>query len=189
MSTPTSTFLLCPIAAHATAAGQKLKPQGTIAMPAVLFWALALCLLAAVALIVAIVLLSRPRRRKAAPRPQGAHITGNGLSPWRARIQAIVDSHEHGAISRDDALAQLAEVARDFASQQTGRDLSAHTLSDIGHEPSTTANAHGIALLRQTLSALYPPEFADEAINATARQTSVAQAGEWVSTLIERWRR
>ena len=54
--------------------------------------------------------------------------------------------------------------------------------------PRTTGNQHGLTLLRQTIEALYPPEFADAERNHTAREATVEQAGEWVANLVERWR-
>lgn len=173
---------------HIAAGQQQLKPQSTIDIPGSLVLVLVLSLIVAVALIVLVVLLSRPRKAQTS-KPRGAHSGGNERGVWRARIQEIVDNHARGTITRDIALAQLAEVARDFASEQTGQDLSSHTLSDIGTVPGTTANAHGIALLRQTINALYPPEFADATVNPAAQETSVEEAGEWVSNLVERWRR
>ena len=62
------------------------------------------------------------------------------------------------------------------------------TLTDIEAAPRTTGNQHGLTLLRQTIEALYPPEFADAERNHTAREATVEQAGEWVANLVERWR-
>ncbi|WEV71867.1 hypothetical protein [Bifidobacterium sp. ESL0790] len=182
------TYLSTRISIRIAAGQQQLKPQSTIRIPGVLVLGLVLSLIIAIALIVLVVLLSRPRKAQA-PKPRGAHTGSSERGVWRARIQKIVDDHAQGSITRDIALNKLAEVARDFASEQTGRDLSSHTLSDIGSVPGTTADAHGIALLRQTINALYPPEFADATINPAAQETSVEEAGEWVSNLVERWRR
>ena len=52
----------------------------------------------------------------------------------------------------------------------------------------STGNQQGLTLLRQTIEALYPPEFADAERNHIARQATVEQAGEWVANLVERWR-
>ena len=46
----------------------------------------------------------------------------------------------------------------------------------------------GLDALKQTIGALYPPEFADDARNRIAQTTSVQQAAEWVANLVERWR-
>ena len=84
--------------------------------------------------------------------------------------------------------AQLAAIARDFASTATGTDVRNQTLTDIEETPRTTGNQQGLTLLRQTIEALYPPEFADAERNHIARQATVEQAGEWVANLVERWR-
>ena len=68
------------------------------------------------------------------------------------------------------------------------RDIRNRTLADIDAAPRTTGNQEGITLLRQTIEALYPPEFADAANNGIAREATVEQAGEWVANLVERWR-
>lgn len=62
------------------------------------------------------------------------------------------------------------------------------TLTDIEETPRTTGNQQGLTLLRQTIEALYPPEFADAERNHIAGQATVEQAGEWVANLVERWR-
>lgn len=77
---------------------------------------------------------------------------------------------------------------RDFASTATGTDVRNQTLTDIEETPRTTGNQQGLTLLRQTIEALYPPEFADAERNHIARQATVEQAGEWVANLVERWR-
>ena len=93
-----------------------------------------------------------------------------------------------GELEREEAFAQLAAIARDFASTATGTDVRNQTLTDIEETPRTTGNQQGLTLLRQTIEALYPPEFADAERNHIARQATVEQAGEWVANLVERWR-
>ena len=75
-----------------------------------------------------------------------------------------------------------------YVSTATGSDVRNQTLTDIEATPRTTGNQHGLTLLRQTIEALYPPEFADAERNHTAREATVEQAGEWVANLVERWR-
>ena len=96
--------------------------------------------------------------------------------------------HDRGEISREDAFAELAALSRDYVSTVTGVDIRNRTLADIDAAPRTTGNQEGITLLRQTIEALYPPEFADAANNGIAREATVEQAGEWVANLVERWR-
>ena len=54
--------------------------------------------------------------------------------------------------------------------------------------PGGSWSARRLTLLRQTIEALYPPEFADAERNHIARQATGEQAGEWVANLVERWR-
>lgn len=164
------------------------RPEGLIEVPQTLIIALVACLCVAALLIVAIPVLSRPRKQTDA-KPHGAHSANNDKKVWRERINEIVDNHAQGASTRDEALRDLAQVARDFAGMQTGKDMSSYTLSDISQMPVSAAADPGLKLLRQTISALYPPEFADVERHSQARETSVEQAGEWVANLIERWRK
>lgn len=107
---------------------------------------------------------------------------------WHQRIDDVVSRHARGELEREEAFAQLAAIARDFASTATGTDVRNQTLTDIEETPRTTGNQQGLTLLRQTIEALYPPEFADAERNHIARQATVEQAGEWVANLVERWR-
>ena len=143
-------------------------------------------LLTAAASAFAVWFLSRPKRPKAAPRPKGAHSGAHGRDVWRARIADVVTRHEGGSLTREEAFAELASIAREFASERTGRDFNAHTLTDIRRE---TRAAGGVDLLRTTIAALYPPEFADVRVNAHARTADVREAAGWVSNLVERWGR
>lgn len=147
------------------------------------------CLIAAAALVALVVVLSRPRRRaKAKPARRGAHMNGNALDRWRAEVNDIVRRHESGELSREDAFVELAELARRFASEASGSDMSARTLSDLTVLPRTTGNRQSLDLLKHTIAALYPPEFADAALNRHAGAVNVREAAGWVANLIERWR-
>lgn len=140
----------------------------------------------AVVAIASAVVLSRPRR--AQPRTTGAHSSQNERLRWHQRIQDVVRRHEAGELSRVDAFNALAEIARAYASATSGHDMAAHTLADFNAMPRPSANREGVDLLRQTIAALYPPEFASAASNRQAKDTTVRQAAEWVSNLVERWR-
>ncbi|WEV63402.1 hypothetical protein [Bifidobacterium sp. ESL0732] len=164
------------------------KPEGLIAMPTALIVAFIVFLAAAVILIIAILLLSRPKKQISA-KVHGAHSTQNDKTAWRKRINNIVERHMRGELTRDAALRDLAQVARDFAGVKTNKDMSSYTLADINHLPVSQASDPGMKLLRATITALYPPEFADAERHAQARATTVEQAAEWVSNLIERWRK
>ena len=112
----------------------------------------------------------------------------DGHVDMHERINDVVDRHANGDLGREEAFALLASIARDFVSTATGSDVRNQTLTDIEATPRTTGNQHGLTLLRQTIEALYPPEFADAERNHTAREATVEQAGEWVANLVERWR-
>ena len=129
----------------------------------------AVCLILAVALVVLVVWLSKPALKPTKKTNRGRHDASTGTSIWHERINDVVDRHANGDLGREEAFALLASIARDFVSTATG-------------------SQHGLTLLRQTIEALYPPEFADAERNHTAREATVEQAGEWVANLVERWR-
>ena len=140
------------------------------------------------ALVVLVVWLSRPTLKPTKKTNRGRHDASTGTSIWHERINDVVDRHANGDLGREEAFALLASIARDFVSTATGSDVRNQTLTDIEATPRTTGNQHGLTLLRQTIEALYPPEFADAERNHTAREATVEQAGEWVANLVERWR-
>lgn len=144
---------------------------------------IAVCLLLAVVLVALVVWLARPSRKPAKIVNRGRHDALAGKTVWHQRIDDVVSRHAQGELEREEAFAQLAAIARDFASTATGTDVRNQTLTDIEETPRTT-----VTLLRQTIEALYPPEFADAERNHIARQATVEQAGEWVANLVERWR-
>lgn len=146
------------------------------------------CLAAAIALVVLVIVLSRPRRRRVTTDRRGVHMDGNALARWRSEVDDIVRRHDEGTLSREDAFVELAEVARRFASVALGADVSASTLAELSLLPRTSGNQHSLDLLKQTIGALYPPEFADATLNPHANSVDVRQAAAWVSNLIERWR-
>ena len=149
---------------------------------------IAVCLLLAVVLVALVVWLARPSRKPAKIVHRGRHDAFAGKTVWHQRIDDVVSRHARGELEREEAFAQLAAIARDFASTATGTDVRNQTLTDIEETPRTTGNQQGLTLLRQTIEALYPPEFADAERNHIARQATVEQAGEWVANLVERWR-
>ena len=161
-------------------------PQLDLTVPLVA--ALLVCLAVMIASIVLAVVLSRPGRKPRVSAARGVHTATTGKSVWRNRINAIVEDHDNNVIDREEAFLRLAAVARDYASAVSGRDMSAQTLSDLHRGDRDARHRDGLNLLRQTIEALYPAEFADPQFNSAARQTDVRQAAEWVSTLVERWR-
>lgn len=171
-----------------TASIADYKPEGLITMPTGLIVAFICFLAAAVILVIAILVLSKPRK-EAPAKVHGAHSIQNDKMAWRQRINDIVEQQAQGEKTRDEALQALAQVARDFAGEKTNTDISSCTLADLNHITVSASCDPGMKLLRQTISALYPPEFADIEHHEQARDISVEQAAEWVSNLIERWRK
>ena len=71
-------------------------------------------------------------------------------------------------------------------------EKSVTTLQEIASRSAGSlagdSGVHGFTLLRQTIAALYPPEFANAEFNAQAKDATVEQAADWVLNLVERWR-
>ncbi|NEG54319.1 hypothetical protein [Bifidobacterium platyrrhinorum] len=166
-----------------------LTPVGQIDLTGPFIAVLAACLLLAAALIACVVVLSRPKRAKPKAVARGAHRAMGDKAYWRGRIDEVTARHADGSLDREEAFAELAAIARDFASDATGRDMKSHTLTDIRREPRNPATRQGLDLLRMTVAALYPPEFADMTVDAHARGVTVEEAAGWVSNLVERWGR
>ena len=145
------------------------------------------CFIALLILIVAIVIMSRPRRAKRVAAPRGSHNALAPVSQWKSRVHDIVERNGAGKLSREDAA-----VARDFASQASSAELGSTTLQEIASRSAGSlagdSGVHGFTLLRQTIAALYPPEFANAEFNAQAKDATVEQAADWVLNLVERWR-
>ena len=150
------------------------------------------CFIALLILIVAIVIMSRPRRAKRVAAPRGSHNALAPVSQWKSRVHDIVERNGAGKLSREDAFVELAAVARDFASQASSAELGSTTLQEIASRSAGSlagdSGVHGFTLLRQTIAALYPPEFANAEFNAQAKDATVEQAADWVLNLVERWR-
>lgn len=163
-----------------------LNPLAPMGVPTVLIVAIAVACVLCVALAAAAIALSRPRRTPVPPR--GAHATAADSARWHRRVDDVVARYEAGAIGRPEAFAELAAIVRAFASEATGQDMRAHTLSDFSRVPRASRGDGDVDLLRQTVAALYPPEFADGLANAQAGRTGVAEAAGWVSNLVDRWR-
>ncbi|NMM97458.1 hypothetical protein [Bifidobacterium olomucense] len=167
-----------------------LKPVDSLALSGSLIAVIAVCLLAAVVLIILTVLLGRPARRTQSNAPsRGAHSGNASKNVWRARIDDVVNRHAAGELERAEAFAELAAIARQFASSASGRQFESSTLTDLTYLTRTPANRQSLDTLKQTISALYPPEFADDdSFHRQSGEVSVQQAAQWVSNLVERWR-
>ena len=92
---------------------------------------IAVCLAIAMALIILVVWLSRPNRKPTKTVNHGRHDAATGTSVWHERIDDVVARHAKGDLTRENAFALLASIARDFASAATGSDVRSQTLTDI----------------------------------------------------------
>ncbi|KAA8830278.1 hypothetical protein [Bifidobacterium tissieri] len=140
----------------------------------------------AVALAALAIVTSRTRSRTSST--AGAHRSLSDKSEWLAEIEDVRFRFQTGEIGADDAFSELAGIARRFASDRLDRDVTNHTLAELHAVPRSRSNGKGLDLLRQTISALYPPEFADTTTQSHAGTVSVDEAAGWVSNLVERWR-
>jgi len=84
---------------------------------------IAVCLLLAVVLVALVVWLARPSRKPAKIVNRGRHDALAGKTVWHQRIDDVVSRHARGELEREEAFAQLAAIARDFASTATGTDV------------------------------------------------------------------
>ena len=99
----------------------------------------------------------------------------------------IVKQYHSNELTSDQACAKLASVARTYVSRMSGEDIKTHTLGEISSLRLKWRNKKGADMLRQTIAALYPPEFANYKENKQAQNTTVDQAAEWVLVLLEGW--
>lgn len=104
---------------------------------------------------------------------------------WHKDVAHIRDQYHHGDMSQTQAYAALSALARDFASQRLGADFSSSTLFDLNQRHQLSSKEQ-FTRLRQTISALYPPEFAPQT-NMSVQQATVDKAAQWVDDLFERW--
>lgn len=164
-----------PIIPLATDPGD-LRPVESLALTTPLVVAIVACLLLAVGLIALIIMLSRPARKpRNSDRARGAHSNASSKAEWRARIDDVVARHESGALPRHEAFVELSVIARDFAGAASGKELSSSTLTDLAYLNRTPANRQGLDALKQTIGALYPPEFADDARTESPRRPACSR--------------
>lgn len=163
----------------------RIKVMPTMTQPT---WLLALtttAIILALALAGAAILLPMFRHQQ---EEHPIQASSDSLDAWRRRIDQVVAQYNKGHLDRDQAMTALATIARGFASHSWNSDMKSKTLAEIQAQPRTPSTQQGLDLLRQTIDALYPPEFAlprdSEGTDAT-----VNQAADWVRDLIERWPR
>lgn len=156
--------------------------------PVSVFAALGIVFLLVAIVIVYAAFLRRPRA--AAPSAYARHGIDSDTRVWHERVAQILGRFKAGQIDDDEAYRLLARLCRDYATMRTGSDMSTTTLTDIrrasGGQGDTRPNP-GLQALRQTIAALYPPEFADPATNSRASEATVETACDWVDRLIEGW--
>lgn len=107
------------------------------------------CFIALLILIVAIVIMSRPRRAKRVAAPRGSHNALAPVSQWKSHVHDIVERNGAGKLSREDAFVELAAVARDFASQASSAELGSTTLQEIDLRGHGSREEQGLAFLGQ----------------------------------------
>ena len=100
---------------------------------------------------------------------------------------AVQKDHARGLLDDKQAYRRLSALSRQFASEKLGKDVTKHTLAELKRETPDRNSRDGYLALRQTVEALYPPEFAKAEWNPAAQNASVEEAAQWVSGLIERW--
>lgn len=149
---------------------------------AYLAWVMFLVVLAIVVIVIPVFLAKRPVRQKRANR----HGTDQPQSAWIASVETIRSDYHAKKITEKQAYSRLSKVARAFASERLGTDLSAKTLLDLNRRHQSGSKAQ-FDSLRRTIAALYPPEFADAKSNRAANDATVDDAANWVNAMIGRW--
>lgn len=165
---------------------QKMQPLPLMEEPGWLLSLTLACIFLTVLTIALAIFLPRFRRRNQDQR--GNHASISPKREWLRQVDQVVADHEGGKLTRDQAMKDLAGIARRFASQSWNQDMSTKTLTEIKTQPRTNSTSQGLDLLRQTIDALYPPEFAPPAGRTASDNVRVDEAANWVRSLIERWR-
>ena len=155
-----------------------------------LSWLLIGVIAVCVLLTAAIVLVSlRPPRRGRKPRdtgPAGAHARGRKSSDWQNRVDDVLRRYHDGTCTREEALLGLAALTRAYASEKLERNMSTMTLADLNRRSGDFDAPQQADLLRETIAAFYPPEFA--ARGERGGNVTVDESAGWVRDLIDRWR-
>lgn len=160
------------------AAGQK--------SPGILITIVVLCALIAISAL-AVILIGGMKRKPVASSDQ-RRAPKRSASEWKTRINSVQKDFNRGLLTEKQAYQRLSTLARQFASAKLGKDMTKHTLAEMRQETSVDPKHKGdFDSLRQTIEALYPPEFASDDWNASARSATVEEATKWVSSLVERW--
>lgn len=177
-----------PCAAGAQTLAYRFDETPMPQRPVSVFGALGIVFLLVAIIIVYVAFLRRPRA--AAPSAYARHGIDSDTRSWHERVAQILARFNAGQIDDDEAYRLLAHLCRDYATMRTGSDMSTTTLTDIRRASGAQAGMRpntGLQALRQTIAALYPPEFADPATNPRAAEATVETACDWVDRLIEGW--
>ena len=160
------------------AAGQK--------SPGILIAIVVLCALIAISAL-AVILIGGMKRKPVASSDQ-RRAPKRSTSEWKTRINSVQKDFNRGLLTEKQAYQRLSTLARQFASAKLGKDMTKHTLAEMRQETSVDPKHKGdFDSLRQTIEALYPPEFASDDWYASTRSATVEEATKWVSSLVERW--
>lgn len=161
-----------------------LQPIGQLQLNGPLIIAICAGVIVAIVLVVVAVLLSK--KRAVLVRDNGSDIPIDTKEAWLERVDNVAADATAGTITREEAFARLAAIARTFASSRSPQRFDSYTLLDLNRE-NTHDNTDNWIALRQTIAALYPPEFADKRHHPIAKDATVDQACDWVRSFIERW--
>ncbi|MBO6098422.1 MAG: hypothetical protein IIY26_02825 [Aeriscardovia sp.] len=134
------------------------------------------------AAIIVLPLIIPPKAKKEA---QGRHSEQKDASEWIEKVEDVKKAYEEGDLEEVDAYARLAQLARGFVSEEMDLNLYSKTLHDLEWAP--VSNRRRYEMFRQTISALYPPEYADSEVDRAADEATVESAANWVEDLISRW--
>ncbi|MBR4399457.1 MAG: hypothetical protein IKT06_00790 [Aeriscardovia sp.] len=132
--------------------------------------------------VIALPLLIPPKAKKDA---SGRHSEKKDASEWVEKVEEIKREYSQGELGEADAYASLSRLAREFVSEEMDLNLYSKTLRDL--EWSPVSNRKRYELFRQTISALYPPEYANAESDRAADEATVESAANWVEDLISRW--
>ena len=137
------------------------------------------------AVVVVLLILFIPHKKPKKIRTM-KHGINRPIDRWTEQAEKIRSDYQVGSITENEAYAQLARLARSFASDRLGTDLSSNTLLDLNRRHQISSKEH-FEVFKQTIAALYPPEFAKSDQNRAANEADVDTAADWVESLIGRW--
>lgn len=127
-------------------------------------------------------LLIPPKAKKDA---LGRHAEKKDVSKWMEEVEEIKRKYSEKEIEEVKAYAMLSFLVRKFVSEEVDLNLYSKTLHDLDWAP--ISNRKRYELFRQTISALYPPEYANAQSNRASDEATVESAANWVEDLISRW--